>query len=339
MKGAFYQQIRQVRVSPTDTPAPPSGHVRIQVSHVGICGTDLHIFLGDLDHRAKPPQVIGHESAGQIDSVGPDVEGWRPGDRVTAMPLISCGQCAACRLGVLNVCYKLNVLGVDSTGAMQSYWNVPAHLLHRIPDSLAFEHAALIEPVAVACHALRVAQPAAGEFGVVLGGGPIGALVAMVAKAWGLSILVAEVNPFRIGLLHGAGLEVVDPRATDLVAFVNERSGGAGADIVFECAGHARTAAMMTELVRAHGLIEIVSLFAEPAPVNLHRFFARELRLCGTRVYTHEDFDEAIRLLAARAQPFEKLITTVLPLEGLQEGLEAMEQGRDVMKVLIDCQA
>jgi threonine dehydrogenase-like Zn-dependent dehydrogenase len=233
----------------------------------------------------------------------------------------------------------LNVLGVDSTGAMQSYWNVPAHLLHRIPDHLSFDQAALIEPVAVACHALRVSHPAAGEFGVVLGGGPIGALVAMVAKVHGLEIAVAEVNPFRIGLLRQAGLEVVDPATTDLVHFVNDRTGGAGADIVFECAGHPRTAVVMTELVRAHGLIEIVSLFAAPAPVNLHRFFARELRLCGTRVYTHEDFEEAIRLLAAHAQPFEKLITTVLPLEGLQEGLEAMEQGRDVMKVLIDCQA
>jgi 2-desacetyl-2-hydroxyethyl bacteriochlorophyllide A dehydrogenase len=150
-------------------------------------------------------------------------------------------------------------------------------------------------------------------------------------------VLVSEVNPFRIRLLQDLGLEVVNPVETNLVDLVNGRTGGAGADVVFEVSGAAPVAAMMTDLLRTRGRVVLVAVYAKPVPVNLHRFFWRELRLIGARVYEHEDFDKAIELLASGAMRFDKLITDVYSIDKLQQGFEQMEKGGEVMKILIDC--
>ncbi|MEZ5352500.1 MAG: alcohol dehydrogenase catalytic domain-containing protein [Bryobacteraceae bacterium] len=337
MRAAYYEGQRSVRAGECVPVDPDAGQVRLRVSHCGICGTDLHIYHGNMDHRVRLPQVIGHETAGVIDAVGDGVTGWAAGDRVTVMPLDPCLQCPACRAGHTHICQKLKFIGIDSPGGMQALWTVPAHTLHRVPPTLQLDHAALIEPIAVACHDVRMGDLQAGENAVVLGGGPIGALVAMVAKLAGANVLVSEVNPFRIRLLEDLGLEVVNPLETDLVKLVNDRTHDAGADIVFEVSGAAPVAAMMTDLLRTRGRVVLVAVYAKPVPVNLHRFFWRELRLIGARVYEHEDFDKAIELLASGAMRFDKLITDVYPIDKLQQGFEQMERGGEVMKILIDC--
>jgi len=290
-----------------------------------------------MDHRVKPPQVIGHEMSGTIVAVGEGVEGYKTGDRVTVMPLDWCGLCPACKAGHGHVCQRLKFIGIDTPGALQALWTVPAHTLHGIPDSLSLEHAALIEPIAVACHDVRLGEVKPGEYAVVLGGGPIGTLVALVARAAGARVLVSEINPFRIELARRLGLDVVNPLETDLLKLVTEQTGEAGADVVFEVSGSAAGAEMMTNLPRVRGRVVIVAVFARPVPVDLHKFFWREMKLCGTRVYEHEDFEKAIELAAARAFPFEQLITGVYPLDGVSKGLEEMEKGGQVMKILVEC--
>jgi 2-desacetyl-2-hydroxyethyl bacteriochlorophyllide A dehydrogenase len=290
-----------------------------------------------MDHRVQVPQVIGHESSGVIAAVGDGVTGYRIGDRVTVMPLDPCESCPACRAGHGHICQRLKFIGIDAPGAMQALWTVPAHTLHRIPDSLSLEHAALIEPIAVACHDVRLGEVAPGEFTVVLGGGPIGALVALVAQQSGAQVVVSEVNPFRIRLAGGLGLDVVDPGETDLAKLVSDRTGDAGADVVFEVSGSAAGVEIMPMLLRTRGRMVIVAVFAKPVPLNLHRVFWRELRMTGTRVYEHEDFAKAIQLLSTGAIPFQKLITDVYPLDRLEDGLKQMEKGGEVMKILVDC--
>jgi 2-desacetyl-2-hydroxyethyl bacteriochlorophyllide A dehydrogenase len=220
---------------------------------------------------------------------------------------------------------------------MQGLWTVPAHTLHRLPDNLTLTDAALVEPIAVACHDVRLGETKPGEFAVVIGGGPIGALVALVARHKGARVIVTEINPFRIKLLESLGLEVYDPRTTDVAALVQAETREAGADVVFEVSGAAAGAELMTKLPGVRGRVVMVAVFPKPVPVDLHKFFWREMRLIGTRVYEPQDFDEAIHLLAATDVPFRKLITGVYPLEGLEKGLLEMEQGADVMKILIDC--
>ena len=185
MKAAYYGGAETITIGESAAPAPSAGEVRIRVSHCGICGTDLHIFHGKMDHRVKMPQVIGHEMSGAIEAVGAGVEGWSAGDRVTVRPLDACGQCPACQAGHTHICMKLKFIGIDTPGAMQGLWTVPAHTLHRLPEALSFEQGALIEPLAVACHDVRLSELQAGEFAVVQGGGPIGLLIALVARAAG----------------------------------------------------------------------------------------------------------------------------------------------------------
>jgi 2-desacetyl-2-hydroxyethyl bacteriochlorophyllide A dehydrogenase len=337
LKAAFYEGNEQISVGVCIPVAPAAGEVQIRVSHCGICGTDLHVFHGAMDHRVTKPAVIGHEMSGVIETVGEGVTGWAAGDRVTVRPLDSCGACPACQAGNSHVCMKLKVIGVDRPGAMQTLWTVPAHTLHRLPDSLSLKQGALIEPIAVACHDVRLGEVKAGEYAVVLGGGPIGALIALVARHKGARVLVSEVNPFRIKLLREFGVEVVNPADTDLVALVEAQTGGAGADVVFEVTSSKAGAEMMTKLPRVRGRIVVVAIFNKPPEVDLFKFFWREISLRGARVYEAPDFEEAIALAASGALPLDRLITNVTPLDQLEWGLRQLEKGGEVMKVLIEC--
>lgn len=337
MKAAYYEGHETIRIGECTPVAPAAGQVQIAVSHCGICGTDLHIFHGKMDRRVSRPLVMGHEMAGCIAALGEGVEGFAIGERVTVRPLDHCGACPACRAGHSHICQRLKFIGIDSPGAFQGLWTVPAHTLHRLPESLSLAQGALVEPLAVACHDVRLGGVQAGEYVVVQGGGPIGALVALVARSAGARVVVSEVNPFRLELARGFGLEALDPNETDLVEMVNHATGDAGADVVFEVSGAVAGAEMMTKLPRTRGRIVVVAIFSEPPKVDLFRFFWRELKLLGARVYEPEDFEKAIQLAASGTLPLERLVTATLPLEDLEAGLRQMERGGEVMKILVEC--
>ena len=337
MKAAYYAGNRTITIEPCRPEPPARGQVRINVSHCGICGTDLHIFHGKMDGRVRVPQVVGHEMSGTVAEVGEGVNGWNAGDRVVVRPLGPCGTCPACRAGHSHICHSLKFMGIDTPGAFQGSWTVPAHTLHHLPDTVSLKHGALVEPIAVACHDVRLGEVKPDEYAVVIGGGPIGMLVALVARTKGARVLVSEINPSRVRIGRGMGLAVVDPRETDLPGYVNEQTGGAGADVVFEVSASAAGAEVMTQLPRTRGRIVVVGIFSEPPQVDLFRFFWRELGLRGARVYEPEDFEEAISLLASGRLPVDALISAVAPLDSLQQTFESMEAKPDVMKVLIDC--
>jgi 2-desacetyl-2-hydroxyethyl bacteriochlorophyllide A dehydrogenase len=195
----------------------------------------------------------------------------------------------------------------------------------------------MVEPIAVACHDVRMGAVAEGDYTVVIGGGPIGILIALVAKARGARVVLVEVNPFRVRLARDLGIEAVSPGETDVAALVNDQTSGAGADVVFEVSGSAAGVEMMTKLPRTRGRIVVVAIFADPPKVDLFRFFWRELKLTGARVYEPEDFEAAIHLAASGSLPLDRLITTVVPLDRLEEGLRQMERGGEVMKILVSC--
>jgi (R,R)-butanediol dehydrogenase / meso-butanediol dehydrogenase / diacetyl reductase len=337
MQAVFFEGNRTLRVGECVAVDPGAGQVQIQVAYCGICGTDLHLFHGAMAQRLTLPHVMGHEMSGIITRVGTGVAGWSVGDRVTVRPLDPCGQCPACRMGHNHICHNLKFIGIDTPGALQGEWTVPAHTLHRLPDGLSLREGALIEPIAVACHDVRLSEIQAGEFAVVIGGGPIGVLIALVAQARGAKVLMAEVNPFRLQLARDLGVEAVHPGELDLVALVGERTGGAGADVVFEVSGSKAGAEAMTKLPRTRGRIVVVAIYGEAPQVDLFRFFWRELKLSGARVYEPEDFEGAIRLAADRRLPLDKLVTDVLPLSQLEAAMHRMEGGGDCMKILIEC--
>jgi 2-desacetyl-2-hydroxyethyl bacteriochlorophyllide A dehydrogenase len=254
---------------------------------------------------------------------------------VVVRPLDPCNECPACRAGHFHICHTLKVIGVDSPGAFQNSCTVPAHTLHRLPDGVDLDRGALIEPLSVACHDVRLGEVKQEDYAVVIGGGPIGILIALVARNVGARVLVSEINPFRIEFARRVGVEVVDPTKVDLRALVQEQTDGAGADVAFEVSASAEGASVVTELPRTRGRIVVVGIFSEVPKVDLFRVFLRELKLCGARVYEREDFEKAISLAEEGSLPIDRLITSVRPLAELPDVLRELTSGANAMKALI----
>lgn len=337
MRAVFYQGERRFLPGTAPVPVPAPGEALLRVRRVGICGTDLHIFQGHLDDRVPRGGVIGHETVAEV-AEAPAGSGFGAGDRVVVEPVRFCGECRACRIGASYLCYRLKVMGVDLPGGMQEYWAVPVDRLLRVPDGLSDDHAALVEPLAVATHDVARAQVRAGDAVLVFGGGPIGTLIALVSRHRGARVAVVEINPFRVAMLQGLGLETVGP-GVDPVRFATDWTDGDGVDVAFEVTGHPAAVRAISDVVRVWGTISIVAIHAEPMPVNLHRFFARELSLHGSRLYTRAAWEEAIRLAAHGAVPLAPLVSQRIPLASLQEGMETALGGGPVMKVLVDVTA
>ncbi|GHH16839.1 zinc-dependent alcohol dehydrogenase [Streptomyces lanatus] len=332
-----YTSARTLDTAPASHSAPGPGEVELAPAFVGICGTDLHIFHGDMDARVATPAVLGHEMSGRVVRVGPDVEGWQAGDAVTVMPLRWDDTCPACRSGHQHVCQHLDFIGIDSPGAMQQRWTVPASTLVRLPDSLPLDRAALVEPTAVAVHDVGRAGVAAGENVVVVGGGPVGILIALVARAAGADVRVVELNPHRRSLAEELGMATWNPADEDVPALVGQWTGDAGADVAFEVSGAAGGVDTAVEVLGVRGRLCLVAIHPRPREVNLHRFFWRELTLVGARLYDRSDFEKAVALVADGTIPADRLISKVVPLTQAPAAFEALEGGGDVMKILVDC--
>ncbi|MFE7843615.1 zinc-binding dehydrogenase [Microbacterium sp. NPDC057407] len=334
MRTLQYTAPRTLVVADAEAPAPRPGEVQVGVSYAGLCGTDLHIFHGDMDSRVERPLVFGHEMSGILTAVGSDADGWEVGDRVTVMPLAWDGVCPACRAGNEHICQNLDFIGIDSPGALQERWNVPASTLVRLPESMPLDVAALVEPVAVAVHDVRRSELVVGDRVVVIGGGPIGVLIASVARHSGADVAVIEVDERRRAQISGLGFATIDPRTTDQAAWVEEWTEGAGADVVFEVSGAAAAVAGATGLAKVRGTIVVVAIHSQPREVDLQRVFWRELRILGARVYRREDFERAVELLEEGAIPTQSVITRIVDLDSAQEAFADLESGR-AMKVLV----
>ncbi|MFC5661723.1 zinc-binding dehydrogenase [Kitasatospora misakiensis] len=332
-----YTAARTLDTAPAELSEPGPGEVLLAPAYVGICGTDLHIFHGDMDARVAAPAVLGHEMSGRVLKVGAGVEDWQPGDAVTVMPLRWDGTCPACLSGHQHICQNLDFIGIDSPGAMQQRWTVPASTLVRLPADLDLEHAALVEPTAVAVHDVGRAAVLPGERVVVVGGGPVGILIALVARAAGAEVRVVELSAHRRKLAEESGLATWDPAAENVVEAVQEWTGGAGADVAFEVSGAAAGVDTAVEVLGVRGRLCLVAIHPRPREINLHRFFWRELTLVGARLYDRSDFERAVALVADGTIPAERLISKVVPLTEAPEAFEALEGGGDVMKILVDC--
>lgn len=296
----------------------------------------MHIFHGAMDGRVSRSQIIGHEVSATVAELGEGVTGIDVGDRVAVRPLCF-GEPSSFDNGFPHVGKNLKFIGIDMPGGMQSSWTVPDYTLHKFPESLSLEQGALIEPAAVACHDVRLAELRAGETCVVIGGGPIGLLIALVAADKGAKVILSEVNEARLALAKSLNLQTVNPLKNDLTRRVGELTDGAMADCVFEVSGSNAGVEVMTELAKVRGRIVIVAIHPEPKPVNLFKFFWSELKMIGTRLYEEADFDEAIRLAADGKLHLERLITSIAPIDDVQATFESIDSNPDGVKYLIDC--
>jgi (R,R)-butanediol dehydrogenase / meso-butanediol dehydrogenase / diacetyl reductase len=249
-----------------------------------------------------------------------------------------CNECPACLAGNQHICHNLNFIGIDSPGSLQGNWNVSQNVLVRLPEQLRLDHAALVEPTAVAVHDVVRSGISRGEKAVVIGGGPIGVLIATVARHFGAEVAVVELDQNRRAAVAALGFPVVDPRETDQTQWVNEWTDQAGADVVFEVSGAEAAVLAATELVRARGRLVVVAIHSVPRPINLFRLFWRELTIIGARVYQRSDFEKAVELISAGVIPADLLISRIAPISQIEEAFESLSAG-EAMKILIDCQS
>ncbi|BFM20252.1 zinc-dependent alcohol dehydrogenase [Gilvimarinus japonicus] len=339
MQAARYTGNKTFDVVEGSKVAPKAGEVCIKVGFAGICGTDMHIYHGVMDKRVSIPQTIGHEMSGIVAEVGDGVTDYSPGDRVVVRPLDHCGECPACDAGHSHVCHNLKFMGIDTTGAFQSFWTVKSRTLHKLPENVSLKQGALVEPLSVACHDVSRAGLKAGEKAVVLGGGPIGQLIAAVAKGIGAEVMVSEVNADRLAFSEKLGFETVDPTKQDIGEVVKEWTNGKGADVVFEVTGVQPAVDTMTEIAAVRGRICMVAIHSEKPQVNLFHFFWKELELVGARVYEAKDFDQAIDLISSGKITIDNFISSVSPLDKIGDAFAGIDLNPAGMKTLIDCGA
>ncbi|UWQ19913.1 zinc-binding dehydrogenase [Jannaschia sp. M317] len=337
-QAAFYRGDKTFTVESVEVPAPAAGQVQVDVAYCGICGTDLHIYLGHMDGRVGFERTIGHEMSGVISALGDGVEGLSVGDHIVVRPLDHCGECPACQAGHQHICHKLTFIGIDSTGAFQQKWNVPAHTIHVLPKDLDLSHAALIEPLAVACHDVDRGQVKPGEDVLVIGGGPIGMLVAMAARDAGANVTISEINPARLAYAQGIGFAVMNPKEVDVAKAMHETTGGKGADVVFEVSGTQPGVDLMTAAAATRGRIVMVAIHASKPQIDMFQFFWRELELIGARVYRPEDYDTAMALLAKGVVDCKSFITDIQGLDDIQSAFESLTQSPNAMKSMIRIQ-
>lgn len=313
-------------------PSIAAGEALIKVEACGFCGSDLGIMAG-VHPRARQPLTLGHEICGTISEIRNSSPEFKVGDRVTVFPLISCGQCSACRSGHSHVCRTLKLYGIDADGGMAEFVRVPVSSLLKLPPSMPPLIGAVIEPFAVAVHGVFMAPTQDVRTIVVLGAGPIGLLTALVARARGGSkVLIADVLSSRIQLARELGLKAYSA-GSELTEAVESLTSGEGVDLVYECAGTASSAEVMTALLRPRGTVVNLGVFKKPVEVDMQTVNFKELTVLGSRVYTREDFQTAISM--ANDLPIQRVVTHSFPLMQVQAAFDCFRNGNGVCKVLI----
>jgi 2-desacetyl-2-hydroxyethyl bacteriochlorophyllide A dehydrogenase len=335
MKALRYLNPEVLKTEEIDFPVYSEGEALVRVHAAGICGTDMAIFAGK-HPRARAPLVMGHEFAGEIVDIKPGTTETSlvPGDKVTAYPLLMCGACWACRNGASHVCRDLKLIGIDRDGAFAEYVSLPLELLVKVPEQLSYDQGALIEPLAVGVHALEMAGKPDWQTAVVVGIGPIGLLVGLCLKNAGIkNVAMCDINSNRVKRAAGLNFQVINSAGENPVERVTEMTGGEGADIVFECAGSAPAALQMCDMVRPRGTIVMVSVHKEPHPVDLRSIAFKEISMVGTRVYTPENYRQALEMIADL--PYNNVISHRVSLDKGAEGFDIMGHADDACKVII----
>ena len=315
------------------SPEPGPGQVALDIAYCGICGSDLH--FRDIPALFPAGTVPGHEMSGSIGAVGEGVTGWSAGDRVSVLPFAQCGECDACRAGTEQVCGSAVANGVGlGTGRPGGYSErviVDAQMLFALPDSVDDRAGTLVEPTAVAVHALWRAQVRAGERIAVIGAGPIGLLTGVVAREEGAEVTIVSRNPGRAQSAERLGLRTVAP--DDSAAAFAARPPA----IVMECAGTASAAALALELVAPLGRLVVVGIAPEALPIEPLPLVFKEVDIRGAIIYRRADFDAAIELLAGGKIPSDALIDDVIGFEAAEATFQSLvAPGNRRVKVLLD---
>ncbi|NLE44549.1 MAG: alcohol dehydrogenase catalytic domain-containing protein [Chloroflexi bacterium] len=337
MKQAIMTSPGEIEFRDIPGPTPGAGEVLLRVQRIGICGSDVHVYHGKHPYTSYPV-VQGHEYSALIEAVGPGVKGLVVGQKVTSMPQIVCGQCAPCLRGDYHICDDLKVEGFQAPGCAQELWVTQADRVVAVPDGFSFEQTAMVEPVAVAAHAVRRCRDVAGHNVSVLGAGTIGNLVAQVAQAEGATVLSVDLSDFRLDVAQRCGIRNTSSGRTESLAEASARVfGEVGFDVAWECVGVEPTITAIVDCIAKGGAIVVVGVFAEKPRVDLGLVQDRELNIHGTLMYQRADYERAIELIAEGGVTLEPLMSEHFAFDDYADAYRFIdEQGASAMKVFID---
>jgi len=323
------------------TPEPKAGEALIKMQKIGICGSDIHVFHGKHPFT-KYPITQGHEVSGQVAALGPGVTKVRVGQKVTVEPQVVCGKCYLCRHGKYNLCEELKVMGFQTTGAASAYFAVDQSKVTLLPDDMSFEQGAMIEPLAVAVHAIRRAGDVSGKRVAVLGAGPIGNLVAQTAKGMGAAqVMITDISDYRLGLAQRCGIDFcANTRQNDFGEALLACFGPDRADVIYDCAGNDITMGQAIRHARKGSAIILVAVFADMAAVDLALANDHELAINSSMMYRHNDYVDAIALVAEGKVRLDPLMSKTFPFREFLRAYQYIDANRETtMKVFIDVQA
>jgi len=322
-----------------EIPIPEIGReeVLIKIRRIGVCGSDIHVYHGKHPYTTYPV-VQGHEVSGEVMETGEDVVSLKAGDEVTIQPQVVCGKCHPCLHDSYHICDDLKVMGFQTTGAAAEYFAVGAKKVLKLPPGLSLDEGAMVEPTAVAVHALRRAGDVLGKKILVLGAGPIGNLIAQTAKGLGAeAVMITDLSDYRLAKAKECGADLcLNSRITDLAQALLDRFGPSKADLILECVGSNATIGQAVSNARKGTDIVVVGVFGDKASFDLGLVQDRELRLIGTLMYQERYYLGAIELIRQGKIRLKPLISNYFSFRDYPKAYEYIEERKDqVMKVLI----
>lgn len=342
MKALVHTEPYRFEYSDFPDPAVGGDDVLVRVRACGICGSDVHGCTGKTGRRI-PPLIMGHEAAGIVEDVGRNVSGFKKGDRVCFDSTVYCNTCSACRKGLYNRCDKRQVLGVSVPafkrhGAFAEYVAVPSWIVFKIPDSLSFVQAALLEPASIGTHAASRAPITADDTVLVMGAGTIGLFILQGARLRGAAKVIAvDIDEFRLGVAKklGAGA-TVNPAKSNLKEVVLDLTNGKGADVALEAVGYAKTFADAVSVTKLGGYVVAVGNLEKKAEFDLQELVARELTFTGSYASSGE-FSRCIDWVASGRINVEPLISDILPLQEGQRAFERLLKAEEhLLKIVLE---
>lgn len=321
-----------------EMPRAAPGQAVLKIRRIGICGSDIHVYHGQHPFTSYPV-TQGHEVSGEVVEIGEGVEGLYVGQKVTIEPQVVCGKCHPCRHGKYNLCEELKVMGFQTTGTASEYFAVDAAKITPLPGDMGFDEGAMLEPLAVAVHAVRRMGDVSGMKVAVLGAGPIGNLVAQVAKGLGAeSVMITDISDIRLAKAKECGVEfAVNTRNVDFGEAMVANFGPDKADVIYDCAGNDITMGQAIKYARKGSAIILVAVYAGMANVDLAVLNDHELDLNTTMMYRHEDYVEAIRLVNEGKIALQPLISKHFAFKDYLAAYEYIDANRETtMKVIVD---
>jgi 2-desacetyl-2-hydroxyethyl bacteriochlorophyllide A dehydrogenase len=326
-----------IEIRDVEEPTPGPGEVLLKVQRIGICGSDVHVYHGSHPFTTYPV-VQGHEYSASIEALGEGVSGLYPHMKVTSLPQIGCGECRPCQRGDYHICDNLKVEGFQAPGCAQELWLTEAEKIVPLPDAFSYEEGALVEPLAVAVHAVKQAPPPQGKNVLVLGAGTIGNLVAQTVQAEGGNVLITDISDHRLSIARQCGLHnALNPRVERLDRALDALFGRDRYEIAFECAGVEATITDAIANIAKGGTVVVVGVFGNHPRINLGFVQDRELHIVGSLMYKREDYERAIDLISRGKVLTQPLISKHFSFEEYLDAYKYIEeQGDRTMKVFID---